>query len=200
MPDNSAVTGASGPIDQGQTTEERFGRSEQELAALRREIAVLKNSLADLQVQSARHAPLLDRAAFALSCARTIADKAKEPLRIAGTLANIPATAKRLSEALLRSERLVRDRDGRWTQKLDARGVSSQCEPGAWPVAAAYLQGQPEAASRAAAPAAYPPRHPQRLGRRIDAAHSRSPRLPRPPFRDESRHLGAAAAGAAPGA
>ncbi len=121
MPENPAVTGASEPIDQRQTTEERFGRPEQELAALRREIAILKNSLADLQVQSARHAPLLDRAVFALSCARTIAGKAKEPLRIAGTLANIPATAKRLSEARLRSERLVRDRDGRWTPKLDAR-------------------------------------------------------------------------------
>jgi glycosyltransferase involved in cell wall biosynthesis len=113
--------GASEPSDQRQTTKERLGRSEQELAAMRREIAVLQNSLADLQMQSARHAPFLDRAAFALSCARTVADKAKVPLRIAGALADIPATAKRLSEARLRSERLVRDRDGRWTPKLDVR-------------------------------------------------------------------------------
>jgi glycosyltransferase involved in cell wall biosynthesis len=118
---DTAGPGAPEPMDRWRTTEERLARSEQELSALRREIAVLQNSLADLQVEAARHAPLLDRAAFVLSCASTVAGKAAVPLRAAGALADIPATAKRLSEARLRSERLVRDRDGRSTRKLDVR-------------------------------------------------------------------------------
>ena len=107
--------------DLQQTADERLARSEREIVALRREIAVLQNTLADLQVQSARHAPLLDRAAFMLSGTRMVADRATAPLRAAGALANIPATAKRLSEVRLRSERLVRDGDGRWAPKLDVR-------------------------------------------------------------------------------
>jgi glycosyltransferase involved in cell wall biosynthesis len=123
MPDNRPVTpGVIVHLDaEHQVADERLARSEQELAALRREIAVLQNSLADLQVQSARHAPLLDRAAFVLSGTRIVADKAMAALRTAGALADIPATAKRLSEARLRSERLVKDRDGRWTPQLDVR-------------------------------------------------------------------------------
>jgi glycosyltransferase involved in cell wall biosynthesis len=116
-----AVPTAPAPNDRWQAADERLARSEREVGALRREVAVLQDSLADLRMQSARHAPLLDGAAFALSGARTAADAAMYPLRAAAALANVPATARRLSEARLRSERLVRDHDGRWTKRLDAK-------------------------------------------------------------------------------
>jgi glycosyltransferase involved in cell wall biosynthesis len=115
------VPGAPGPTQRWQAADERLARSEREIGALRREIAVLQDSLADLRMQAARYAPLLDGAAFVLSGARAAAAAAMLPLRAAGAIANVPATARRLSEARLRSERLVRDRDGRWTPRLDAK-------------------------------------------------------------------------------
>ncbi len=61
---DTAVPGAPAPIDRWHAADERLARSEREIGALRREIAVLQDSLADLRMQSARHAPLLDGAAF----------------------------------------------------------------------------------------------------------------------------------------
>jgi glycosyltransferase involved in cell wall biosynthesis len=116
-----AVPGAPAAPDRSQAADERLARSEREIVALRREIAVLQDNLADLRMRSARRSPVLDGAALMLSGARAAAAAAMLPLRIAGTLANIPATTRRLSEARLRSERLIRDRDGRWAPKLDAK-------------------------------------------------------------------------------
>jgi glycosyltransferase involved in cell wall biosynthesis len=118
---DTAGLGAAAPIGRWQAADERLARSERELGALRREVAVLQDSLADLRMQSARYAPLLDGAAFVLSGARAAAAAAMLPLHAIATVANVPATARRLSEAQLRSKRLVSDRDGRWTQKFDAK-------------------------------------------------------------------------------
>jgi glycosyltransferase involved in cell wall biosynthesis len=118
---DTAVLGAPAPTDRWHAADERLARSEREIGALRREIAVLQDSLADLRVQSARHAPLLDSAAFVVSGARKAAEAAMLPLRAAAGLANVPATTRRLSEARRRSERLVRDRHGRWIKRLDAQ-------------------------------------------------------------------------------
>jgi glycosyltransferase involved in cell wall biosynthesis len=117
----AAVPGAPASLDRWQAADERLARSEREIGALRREIAVLQDSFADLRIQSARHGPLLDGAAFVLSGARATAAVAMLPLRVVATLANVPATTRRLSDARLRSERLIRDSDGRWTPRLDAK-------------------------------------------------------------------------------
>jgi glycosyltransferase involved in cell wall biosynthesis len=116
-----ANRGAPAPIDQRQSADERLARNEQELGALRGEIAVLQDNLADLRMQSARHAPLLDGATFVLSSALAAGAAAMLPLRAAAALANVPATARRLSEARLRSQRLIRDSNGSWTAKLDPK-------------------------------------------------------------------------------
>ncbi len=115
------VPAAPAALDRWRAAEDRFARCEREIGALRREVAVLQDSLADLRMQSARHAPLLDGAAFVLSGARAAAAAAMLPLRVAGALANVPATTRRLSEARLRSERLARDHHGGWTPRLDAK-------------------------------------------------------------------------------
>jgi glycosyltransferase involved in cell wall biosynthesis len=118
---DTVAPGAAAPTDRWKAANERLARCEREVGALRREIAVLQDSIADIRMQAARHAPLLDGAAFVLAGARAAAAAATLPLRAAGVIANVPATARRLAEARLRSERLVRDRDGNWTPRPDAK-------------------------------------------------------------------------------
>jgi glycosyltransferase involved in cell wall biosynthesis len=93
-----------------------------ELSLLRRELAIQQDRLAELEARLAQHDPLLAAWSTARSGLRSLAIIVTLPVRLITMLASMPATARRLKEARLRSERLVKDAHcGGWTSTLNCR-------------------------------------------------------------------------------
>jgi glycosyltransferase involved in cell wall biosynthesis len=107
------------------SSDQRLTRIEKESRALRRELNLLRDDLTDVEAQIAKHAPVLEGGAVVLAVLRAAAAMAMLPVRAAKTLATAPAAAKRIKEAGLRSERLVKDPVRGWISKRDMRAYLS---------------------------------------------------------------------------
>jgi glycosyltransferase involved in cell wall biosynthesis len=99
---------------------DRMEQFETEPILLRRELALLRDKVAELEGRLEELEPLLPALSIPRFCLRSLAAVIMFPVRLPGLLATMPATAKRLKEAKLRSERLVKDpHGGGWISKLD---------------------------------------------------------------------------------
>ncbi len=108
---------ASGPADPSERICDRVARMESEQAKLRRELMLAQDRLADIDAFLRQFQPLLVVGFRVQSVLRSVATLAA---RANKAVAEVRPLAKRLKEARLRSERLVKNsRHGKWTSKLD---------------------------------------------------------------------------------
>src|SRR5262249_55233264 len=99
-----------------------WARIQSERAMLRRELGLVQDQLADMEAHLRQFEPILRGGSLMLSGLRLMARLAILPIHAVAMLATVPALAKRLKEARLRSQRLFKDRrQVSWTSKVDGR-------------------------------------------------------------------------------
>jgi glycosyltransferase involved in cell wall biosynthesis len=98
---------------------ERMGHIEKE-QSLQRELVLLQDQLADMDIRLRQLEPLLRAWSIAQLGVRSIVGVIRSPVYLVMMLAYLPTLGKSLKEARLRSLRLVKDaRGGGWISKLD---------------------------------------------------------------------------------
>jgi glycosyltransferase involved in cell wall biosynthesis len=106
---------------------ERVTELETEQGLLRRQLIVLEDQLGDLEARLAQLAPLVAAWSIVRSGLRLLTTILAFPIQLVRILLKVPAMTKRLKEARLRSERLIKDpHDGRWASKLDRQAYFVQ--------------------------------------------------------------------------
>jgi glycosyltransferase involved in cell wall biosynthesis len=127
MPQNADSNGlAGGDGEEAADPVDSNARIEMERAMLRRELSLVQDQLADMEARFRQYEPILRGGSLMLSGLCSMARLAMLPIDAVRMLVAIPALARRLKEARLRSERLFKEsRRGAWVSKLDGRAYLS---------------------------------------------------------------------------